>query len=412
MDDRDRSPGALIAAARRRAGLTQADVAEQAGLSVRAISNIERNVHSRLRRDSLARIARVLDLDAEQVAALRGVRIRPGTGVLDPVTGARTPAQLPMAVPDLVGRATLAATVADALTADRIRGCPSVVVLSGEVGVGKTALAVHVGHRVRASFPDGQLFLDLGGSADALTGALFAIGHTDGRLPAEPAARAAMLRSGLSDRRVLLVIDGATTEAQVRALLPGSSGCAVLVTSRSRLTGLEGATRIGVDPLDEATAVDLIRRTAGMGAGPTTALRALARRCGRSPLALRAVGLRLATHPDLPPDDLAGLLGTAARPLDLLVAGDLAVRDRLATAYGALTEAGRRLFARLSTVDSTDLTPHGVAAAASLSPEDARHLLDGIADSGLLHRLATPAPGGRHFHLGGPAREFAREVAA
>jgi hypothetical protein len=354
----------------------------------------------------------VLNLDADQVAALRGVRARPAAVGLDPVTGVRTPAQLPMAVPDLVGRDDLVTAVVQALTTDRIRGCPSVVVLSGEVGVGKTALAVHVGHRIRASFPDGQLFLDLGGSVDALAGALFAIGYTDGRMPADPTARAAMLRSGLSDRRVLLVIDGATTEAQVRALLPGSSGCAVLVTSRSRLAGLEGATRIGVDPLDEAAAVDLVRRTAGIGPGPTAPLQALARRCGRSPLALRAVGLRLAAHADVQPDDLVTLLDTAPRPLDLLAAGDLAVRDRLAAAYEALTGPGRRLFARLSAVDSTDLTPHGVAEAASLPLEDARHLLDAVVDSGLLHRLATPAPGGRHYRLGGPAREFAREVAS
>ncbi|GIJ52759.1 hypothetical protein Vau01_002750 [Virgisporangium aurantiacum] len=404
--------------------MTQAEVADLTGLSVRAISNIERNVHSRLRRDSLVRIARVLNLDEAQVAVLRGVRSRQAVGRWpgepwpgEPVPSrprpgdgeTRVPAQLPMAVPDLVGRGRVSDEVVGALTAEpatgRVRGCPSVVVVNGAVGVGKTALAVHVGHRVRAKFPDGQLFLDLRGTADALAHAVFAVGPSDGHVPTDPVDRAALLRSYLSDRRVLVVIDGAATEAQVRSLLPGSSGCAVLVTSHRRLLGLEGARHIGVDPLDEQAAVDLIRRSAGRDPAD---LQPLARWCGFAPLALRAVGIRLAAHPDVSPSDLLALLATAPRPLDLLTAGDLAVRDRLAAAHDTLDGTTRRMFALLTTADPAALTPRAVAAATACTPEVARARLDAIADSGLLHRLTTPD--GHRYRLDGPARAFAREA--
>lgn len=416
-EQRERSPGAVVAGARRRAGLTQAEVAELTGLSVRAISNIERDVHSRLRRDSLVRIARVLNLDEAQVAVLRGARNR------EPLSGRtwtgrawsardwpddgvpRAPAQLPVAVPDLVGRGRTSDAVADALTAEpaagRVQGCPSVVVVTGAVGVGTTTLAVHVGHRVRARFPDGQLFLDLRGTADALAHALFAVGPPGGPVPTDPVDGAALLRSRLSDRRVLVVIDGATSEAEVRGLMPASSGCAVLVTSHGRLFGLEGATHIDVEPLDEEAAADLIRRSAG-GAGRAADLRPLARWCGFSPLALRAVGIRLAAHPDVSPVRLLTLLAAAPRPLDLLETGGLAVRDRLAAAYATLDAAARETFARLPTMTPAELTPGGPAADA------VRARLDAIADSGLLHR-PTGATGHR-YHLDGPAKAFAREL--
>ena len=173
--------------------------------------------------------------------------------------------QLPLDVGDFVGRTPAIEELVRLLTAD---GAVPVVTVSGPPGVGKSALAVHVGHRLREVFPDGQWFLRLGGAggsprdpADALSELLRTAGVEGADVPASVDARAALLRARLTDRRVLLLLDDAAGAEQVRPLLPGAAGSAVLVTSRSELSALavfEGGRGVRLDGLDAGEAGALL----------------------------------------------------------------------------------------------------------------------------------------------------------
>jgi transcriptional regulator with XRE-family HTH domain len=417
--------GACIAGLRHRAGLTQAEVAERAGLSVRSISNIERRVHGRPRRDTVVRLATALDLSADQMAVLHALGDPGRTAVEEATTpldelpwnstpsewsrpGGGVPAQLPMAAPDLVGRQPEIGRVAAAFTdpGERAPGSPRVCTLSGPIGAGTTALAVHVAHRLRRRYPDGQLFLPVGADTGRIAmEAVRAFGVPDHLIPPGLPARAALLRTVLADRRALLVLDGAAGEAEVRPLIPGAAGCGVLITGHRRLVGLEGARHVTVGPLCEDAARALISSTAGddwTGGDPSdaTALGALARRCGLLPLALRIAGAVLSARPGLSPVGLTRLLATRRRPLDLLAVRDLSVRSRFAAGYACLDDADRRAFRLVATTGHADLSP-GVDAALT-------DVLDRIADSGLLYRL--PVSEGPRYHLSPLLRDFAREL--
>ncbi|MQA98055.1 MAG: AAA family ATPase [Streptosporangiales bacterium] len=180
--------------------------------------------------------------------------------------------QLPYDIPDFTGRDRHVRQVCHALTPDGTTGLPLVTV-SGSPGVGKTALAVHVAHRLRPEFPDGQLFAHLGGAsrprdpAQILAEWLRALGVAGPRIPDDTAERAAAFRSRLADRRVLVVLDDAAEEAQVRPLLPGTSGSAVLVTARNRLAGLAGGRVVALEPLSQLESRDanLLDTVAGPG---------------------------------------------------------------------------------------------------------------------------------------------------
>lgn len=420
--------GARIAGLRRRAGLTQAEVAERAGLSVRSISNIERRVHGRPRRDTVIRLATALDLSADQVVVLHALgdpgraavedaampldEVRPlgevpRNGTLPERGGAAgtVPAQLPMAAPDLVGRRPEIGRVAAVFTdpGGRAPGSPRMCTLSGPIGAGTTALAVHVAHRLRRRYPDGQLFLPVGADTGRVAvEAVRAFGVPEHLIPLGLAARAALLRTVLADRRALLVLDGAAGEAEVRPLIPGAGGCGLLITGHRRLVGLEGARHVTVGPLGEDAARALISSTVGddRTGRDLAALGALAQRCGLLPLALRIAGAVLSARPGLSPAGLTRLLATRRRPLDLLAVGDLSVRSRFAAGYACLDEADRRVFRSLATTGDAELVP-GVDAALT-------DVLDRIVDRGLLYRL--PLSDGPRYSLGPLLRDFAREV--
>lgn len=218
--------------------------------------------------------------------------------------------------------------------------------VEGPAGVGKSALAVHAAHRLADRYPDGQLFVDLHSPSGALDALLRAMDVPSERIPESAEERAALWRATVGGRRVVIVLDGVTSVSQVRPLLPGSPGCLTLITSRSRLCGLEGVRRIPLDVLSGDEAVTLLGRILGddrVAAEPGQA-REVARLCGYLPLAVRITGARLAGRAHWPVSKLVRRLSDERSRLDELVADDLAVRAGLELSYRALDENARRAY--------------------------------------------------------------------
>jgi hypothetical protein len=247
---------------------------------------------------------------------------------------------VPTAVPDFTGRVAVIEALARRMSAESM----SVTVLTGPPGIGTTALAIQAAHLAAAEFPDGQLFIDLGSRlrrkdpAEVLSELLGALGVSAGSLPGAPSERAALYRSILANRRVLVLADDAAAAAEVRPLLPGTRGSAVLVTSHSRLADLEGAHSLDVGPMTRAEAIAMLAKVVGReGSNADDAMFAdIAVACAGLPLALRVAGARLAADSSLSPADLAAALTTPGNLLSELVIGDLSVASRLAAAWRVL----------------------------------------------------------------------------
>ncbi|MFI6925373.1 AfsR/SARP family transcriptional regulator [Nonomuraea spiralis] len=310
------------------------------------------------------------------------------------------PAELPPDVRGFTGREHALAWLHDlappAGTQDEGASEVRVVAVTGAAGVGKSALAVRAGHRLAARFPDGQLHLDLRGHAAqppvtpsaALARLLASLGVRPEHIPAEQEAAAALYRSRLSGRRVLVVLDDAHTADQVRPLLPAASGCLVLVTSRDTLTGLvssHGARLLPLGVLDEAAGLDLLGSIAGhdrVAAEPAHAAE-LIRLCARLPLALRVAAATLAARPRWSLAEYAravALDGFDALRID----GDLAVRSALSLSYARQPPPARRLFRLLGLLPGQDVTAEAAAALAGVETAEARRLLDRLAAANLL----------------------------
>ncbi|GLZ33341.1 SARP family transcriptional regulator [Lentzea sp. NBRC 105346] len=295
-----------------------------------------------------------------------------------------TPAQLPADLRTFSGRADHLAR----LDAMLDQGADTVVItaIAGVAGVGKTALAVHWAHRVRDRFPDGQLYLNLRGydeapptsAADALGQILRSLGVENDRVPRELDERAALYRSLLSQRRVLLVLDNAASESQVRPLLPGTAQCAVVITSRNDLRGLaalDDVHQMELDVLAPAEAEELIIRALGSaraGAEPE-AVAELARLCGHLPLAIRIAVAELVRRPHDPIADVVDEIA-GDRLARLAIRGDqrAAVTAAFDLSYRALPDDARVLFRRLGLLPRTDFT---IEAADVLVGAPARNLI-------------------------------------
>lgn len=277
--------------------------------------------------------------------------------------------QLPADTADFVGREAEIAELTALLRAGEERLSPPIVIVSGLPGIGKTTLAVHLAHLLRADYPDGQLFVRLGQDergprepGELLDVLLRSLGIDGAAIPASADERARLLRQRLADRAVLVVLDEAVEEAQLRHLLPGTPRGAVLVTSRSRLPALEGAVRLTLDLPGEQDARRLLERVAGpdrIGMAPGAAEQIL-RSCGRLPLAIRVAGARLATRPVWPVSELATRL--AGRGLDELVVGGLDVRATFEPSYAALPEPARHAFRLLGLAGLDSVAEWSVAA--------------------------------------------------
>ena len=321
---------------------------------------------------------------------------------------AHRPAQLPAGVAGFTGRtATL-----DQL--DKALGTPAgaLAVIVGGPGVGKTALALHWAHRVAGQFPDGCLFADLRGHSpggvpaepgEVLDGFLRGLNVPPEAIPADLGPRSALLRTVLDGKRMLIVLDNAASPAQVRPLLPGSPGCQVVVTSRSRMSGLvarEAAARVLLEPLPEDEAVTVLGHTLGSPrlAAERRAAGEIAMWCGFLPLALRIAADRAQARPRLKLAVLASELSAERERLDVLAAdGDesAAVRSAFSWSYQALPHGAARMFRLLSLHPGPDVSIPAAAALAGVTSPQGRRLLESLTG---VHLLEETDSGRYRFH--------------
>ncbi|WP_079158242.1 BTAD domain-containing putative transcriptional regulator [Streptomyces caniscabiei] len=324
----------------------------------------------------------------------------------EPTAAPVRPAQLPATVPDFTGRASLVGDLSEVLAeASGAEGqVMAVSALAGIGGVGKTTLAVHVAHQARGAFPDGQLYVDLQGAGarpaepeTVLGSFLRALGTADSAIPDSLEERAALYRSVLDGRRVLVLLDNARDAAQVRPLLPGTAGCAALVTARVRMVDLAGAHLVDLDVMSPDEALRLFTKIVGeerVAAERTAALDVVAA-CGFLPLAIRIAASRLAARRTWTVSVLAAKLADERRRLDELQAGDLAVKATFELGYGQLEPAQARAFRLLGLADGPDMSLAAAAAVLDLPTEETEDLLEILVDTSLLE---SAAPGRYRFH--------------
>ncbi|MFD7989009.1 ATP-binding protein [Kitasatospora indigofera] len=408
------------------AGLTQAELARAAGVSLRALGDMERGRTRGPQRRTVQALAAALRLDEEQAAALDRAA-RSGRPRRTPAHAEDPPAETSAAAPgsapgtDPQGGAAAGEAVHSALALprdiadftardealDRLRSLaedadpahPRIVLAYGQPGLGKTAFALHAAHTLAPLFPDGQLSLDLRGMAptplaprEALAQCLRAIGVADRSVPAGTEERAGLFRTLVRERRLVLILDNAADEAQVRPLLPGSGPALTIITSRHVLPGLESVHRLPLDVLAPAESAALLARIAGREriAAEPEAAGELARLCGHLPLALRIAGQRLVARPQQPVSHLVRQLAAEEYRLDVLEAGDLRVRTAFALSYRKLPAAAALVLRRCSLTAGEDFTADTVAAYAGLPGRQTDRQLELLADAGLLQAAATP----------------------
>ncbi|MDQ7905369.1 tetratricopeptide repeat protein [Phytohabitans sp. ZYX-F-186] len=311
--------------------------------------------------------------------------------------------QLPAPPPMFTGR------IREVATLDRSHDASTVVIsaIDGMAGIGKTALAVHLAHRIADRYPDGQLFVDLHGHtpgmaprepAQALDHLLRALGVPGPQIPANLEDRAALYRTRLADRRMLVLLDDAATEAQVAPLLPGSAGCLVLITSRRRLAGLDRTQTLTLDTLPAPDAADLFVQTAGdgrLGHEPPDLVAELVELCGRLPLAIRIAAARLRSHPAWPLVHLVRRLRDQRSRLGELEAGQRSVTATLDLSYQHLTPHQQHAYRRLGMHPGPDIDVYATAALLDSTLPHAGRMLDQLLEVHLLQELR---PGRYRFH--------------
>lgn len=348
-----------------------------------------------------------------------GVAARPGISQ-KAQAGAR-PAQLPAVPPDFTGRGRQLAEVTTGLSGAASAGTVPVWVMSGQGGVGKSTLALRAAHELVDAFPDGQLFAQLHGttSTPASTDAILArflkaLGDTPVGIPSTVEEQAERYRSVLAGRRVLVVLDDAAAETQVRPLLPGTPGCAVLVTSRNRLAGLVGARLTELDVLEDTEARELLTRIAGddRAAAEPTALGRLVDQSARLPLAVRIIGVRLATRRHWRLTQLSDRLDDETRRLDELSAGDQQVRASFGISYDALGEDARATLRRLGALGLPTFPVWVVGALLDATDDVVDRVVEDLLDAHLLTFGGVDACGQSRYEMHDLLRIFGAERAA
>ncbi|HEY7595969.1 MAG TPA: BTAD domain-containing putative transcriptional regulator, partial [Actinophytocola sp.] len=305
-----------------------------------------------------------------------------------------SPRQLPTSIADFIGRADHIAEIRRVLSEQQetSRYAVPVIGVSGRGGIGKSTLALRVAHELGDEFPDGHLYVDLQGSVGVDTAAallariLRALGVSGPAIPEDTDERAEMFRSRLASRRLLLVLDGVTSEEQVIPLLPGSPSCAVIVTSRVRLSGLPGAHWLGLEAFDDQTSTELLAKIVGgrrLAAEPECTAE-LVKYCGGVPLALRIAGARLASRPHWPIGELARRLKNEVRRLDELSHRGLELRSSIALTYRSLPEQTQRLFRLLALLRIADFPGWTAAALLDTDLVEAEDLLERLVDAQML----------------------------
>ena len=399
-----------LAARRRALGLTQEDLAARLGVERSTVGRWERGTTQPLPWIR-PKLAKVLQVPAGQLAELLDGPTPSGAGDREPAA-APVPRQLPAAVADFTGRAGELAALTRMLE-DAGAGAPGTVVISaigGTAGVGKTALALYWAHQVARRFPGGQLHVNLRGfdpggtpatPAQAIRGFLDALGVPSEHIPAQPDAQAGLYRSLMADRNMLIVLDNARDEQQVRPLLPASPASLVLVTSRNQLAGLaaDGARLLTLDVLTPTEAVQLL--TARLGATRAAAEPAvvteIAELCALLPLALAVAAARAAARAAFPLVALAAELRNTTGRLDALDAGDPAasVRAVFSWSYQQLSPGAARMFRLLGLHPGPDISVPAAASLAATPIPEARRLLRELTRDCL---IAEHAPGRYAFH--------------
>jgi transcriptional regulator with XRE-family HTH domain/tetratricopeptide (TPR) repeat protein len=434
---------------RTRAGLSQEELARRSGLADRTIARLEQGHSQRPHPESARRLAEALQLpDAERAdfMACAGQRqtapggsaplgYDPSDGLAEQLTsasapqattsaagdqssgaGSGTPAprQLPPGVRHFTGRTAeldILTTLLDAPAAPDSDGTVVISAIGGTAGVGKTALALHFAHQVADRFGDGQLYVNLRGfapsgipasPAEAVRGFLDALGVPSERIPPGADAQAGLYRSLLAERKMLIVLDNARDEQQVRPLLPASPGSLVIVTSRNQLAGLsaaDGARLLKLDILahDEAVQLLSVRIGADRADAEPGAIDEIAALCACLPLALAVAAARAAARPRFPLTELAAELRGAADRLDALDAGDPAasVAAVFSWSYRQLSPGPARMFRLLGLHPGPDISVPAAASLAAVDEPQARRLLRELARDCL---ITEHAPGRYAFH--------------
>lgn len=328
------------------------------------------------------------------------------------------PRQLPADIGDFTGRDKQVDELYDLLAGDA-EGRPVVVsAIAGRGGIGKTTLAVHTAHRLATEFPDGQLYVNLRGMEPAalepgvaLARFLHSLGLRGAGIPDTLEQRAALYRSMLAGRQLLVVLDNARDEQQVRPLLPGASGGAVLITSRAPLAALEGASGIELGALAPERALELLARIAGAErvAREPEAAEAIVGLCGHLPLAVRIAGARLAAHPRWPLTRLADRLADERHRLDELAIGDLHVRSSLALSYGGLSALAQRALRLLAFSGLADFAPWVLAPLLDVDFHTSESLIEVLVQAQLLDVVGEDAAGQPRYRPHDLVRVFGRE---
>ncbi|MEW2288562.1 tetratricopeptide repeat protein [Streptomyces sp. NPDC047841] len=388
--------GRLLRAARQRALLTLESLAEASGVSVRAISDMERG-RSLPRQATLNELLDALELSEEERRHLVQASVR---------RAGRVPRQLPPDLAAFRGREEALATVHRITSQVAAQGGHVVIsAIGGLAGVGKTALAVHWAHQVADRFPDGQLYVNLRGFEEtddpldpgvALGGFLRALGVPSSEMPPDTEERAAVFRERTASLRLIVVLDNARDPDQVRPLLPASAGCLTIVTSRSRLTGLavaEGARLVSLDVWTPPEALAALAARIGQErcrAEPEAATE-LVELCGYLPLAVAVVGAQLSAAPRMPLRLGVRELRQAIPRLDALTGDDRRadVRAVFSWSYRALTPEAARFFRHLAVHPGPAVSAQAAASLAGVPMPAARRHLRELTTASLLSRDAA-----------------------
>ncbi|MCS7479210.1 tetratricopeptide repeat protein [Umezawaea endophytica] len=336
------------------------------------------------------------------------------------------PRQLPHDIDGFTGRGAdverLCSFIEQALTGESRAIVISTV--TGQGGIGKTALAIHVAHLVQDRFPDGQLYVNLRGvdhadqvrAPEDVLGEFLRALHVDGQsIPLGLDERAALYRTRIAGKRMIILLDNAANEAQVLPLLPGAPHAVAVVTSRSSLAALESTRKIPLDFMSESEGVDLLGQLVGAErvAAELPEARSLVELCGGLPLALRICGARLAAKPRWPLRRLGDLLRDETRRLGALAVGDLDVRACFSLSYrNSIGDREQRAFRLLGLIGADDFADWVVAPLLAISPDESEATVDLLDAAHLLEVVAESTDGRFRYRFHDLVRAYARDVSA
>lgn len=408
----------LLKGFRARSGLTQEALAASSGLSVEAVRTLERGRRRYPRQTTVEQLSHALRLLPSERQQLETAASRQGHA-------RQLAGEFPAALDDFTGRANELGELVRILSrADE--ASPSVIIsaIGGMGGIGKTVLAVKAAQLVSDRYPDGQLYLNLGGgdtepvrTADALAALLNALGVPPSGDPEDVQLASARYRTALAGRRMLLLLDDAASPDQVTPLIPGTKGSAVLITSREQLAAIPGAQYLGLQAMSEDEALQLLGEVAGpeLVSADLDAAQEVVRYCGLLPLAIRIAG----AHPSArTPGELAllgRLLADDTTRLDTLTIGaEVGVRASITLSLRALAEGGRpgdaacaEAFPLLGLFEGDHFSLRVAAKVLELKLDEAEDLLERLVD---VHLLETPAP--YQYRMHDLVRDIGRELAA